>query len=140
MGKYYHYLQPLEHVCKHVLWHHIKCIDTCMWKSDCIRLSNSSKVSRYPRGKSKNGQKARGQRIIFKTTQKTKDWATWTPLNREWIQVLRKWFIICCSTDDVRHITVKQHEHHLIWIGLVITAHCQLFLGSFLQYYRNYCW
>jgi hypothetical protein len=48
--------------------------------------------------------------------------------------MLRKEFVACCSTDDVRHATVKRHHHHLIWIGFVIIAHCQLFLGSFLQY------
>ena len=51
--------------------------------------------------------------------------------------MLRKEFVACCSTDDVRHATVKRHHHHLIWIGFVIIAHCQLFLGSFLQYKKN---
>ena len=74
-----------------------------------IRSHKSMKNKQY------NGQRKRTNNDLQNTTQKAKDWVTLTPLKTEgecgsFGKVSRS-----CSTCDIRHVTVRQHEHHLIW-------------------------
>jgi hypothetical protein len=49
------------------------------------------------------------------TTQETKDWVTLTPLKTGGECGSSGKVSSACSTCDIRHVTVRQHEHHLVW-------------------------
>ena len=88
---------------------------------------NQDKVCRYQRGNQKppinEGQtlqwpKKKNKRTnndLQNTTQETKDWVTLTPLKIEGERGGSGKVSRSCFTCDIRHVTVRQHEHHLIW-------------------------
>ena len=49
------------------------------------------------------------------TTQKTKDWTTWTTLTfRDELSCFRR-IGISCSIIRTHRVTLKRHEHHVVW-------------------------